>query len=30
MFYYVYLDPQGVVRRAHPAMEFYNAPDDRW
>jgi len=22
MFYYVYLDPQGVVRRAHPAMEF--------
>ena len=22
MFYYVYLDPQGVVRRAHPAMEY--------
>lgn len=22
MFYYVYLDPQGIVRRAHPAMEF--------
>jgi hypothetical protein len=29
MFYYVYLDPQGVVRRAHPAMEFINAPADR-
>jgi hypothetical protein len=29
MFYYVYLDPQGVVRRAHPGMEFINAPDDR-
>lgn len=29
MFYYVYLDRAGVVRRAHPAMEFYNAPDDR-
>jgi hypothetical protein len=29
MFYYVYLDPQGVVRRAHPAMEFLNAPNDR-
>lgn len=27
MFYHVYLDPQGVVRRAHPAMEFINAPD---
>lgn len=27
MFYFVYLDPQGVVRRAHPAMEFVNAPD---
>jgi hypothetical protein len=22
MFYHVYLDPRGVVRRAHPAMEF--------
>lgn len=22
MFYWVYLDPQGVVRRAHPGMEF--------
>jgi hypothetical protein len=29
MFYFVYLDPQGVVRRAHPGMEFYNAPNDR-
>lgn len=29
MFYWVYLDPQGVVRRAHPGMEFFNAPDDR-
>jgi hypothetical protein len=29
MFYYVYLDPQGVVRRAHPGMEFINAPNDR-
>lgn len=27
MFYYVYLDQQGVVRRAHPGMEFHNAPD---
>jgi hypothetical protein len=27
MFYWVYLDPQGVVRRAHPGMEFINAPD---
>lgn len=27
MFYYVYLDPQGIVRRAHPGMEFRNAPD---
>ena len=29
MFYYVYIDPQGVVRRAHPGMEFLNAPNDR-
>jgi len=29
MFYYVYLDAQGVVRRAHPGMEFLNAPEDR-
>ena len=28
MFYWVYLDPQGVVRRAHPGMEFVNAPND--
>lgn len=30
MFYYVYLDRAGVVRRAHQGMEFYNAPADRW
>jgi hypothetical protein len=29
MFYWVYLDPQGVVRRAHPGMEYVNAPSDR-
>jgi len=29
MFYWVYLDPQGVVRRAHPGMEFVNAPNER-
>ena len=27
MLYFVYLDPQGVVQRAHPGMEFVNAPD---
>jgi hypothetical protein len=27
MFYFVYLDQQGIVRRAHPGMEFHNAPD---
>lgn len=27
MFYFVYLDGQDVVRRAHPGMEFINAPD---
>jgi hypothetical protein len=27
MFYWVYVDPQGVVRRAHPGMEWINAPD---
>lgn len=27
MFYFVYLDGQNVVRRAHPGMEFHNAPD---
>ena len=29
MFYWVYLDPQGVVQRAHPGMEFVNAPNER-
>ncbi|MBI5279917.1 MAG: hypothetical protein HY854_26035 [Burkholderiales bacterium] len=29
MFYWVYVDPQGVVQRAHPGMEFINAPNDR-
>ena len=29
MFYWVYLDPQGVVRRAHQGIEFVNAPNDR-
>jgi hypothetical protein len=29
MFYYVYFDRGGVVRRAHPGMEFINAPNDR-
>jgi hypothetical protein len=28
MFYWVYLDRQDVVRRAHPGMEFVNAPND--
>jgi hypothetical protein len=27
MFYFVYLDQQGIARRAHPGMEFHNAPD---
>jgi len=27
MFYWVYVDPQGVVRRAHPGMEFRNDRD---
>ncbi len=27
MFYYVYLDGRNVVQRAHPGMEFHNAPD---
>jgi hypothetical protein len=27
MFYWVYLDAGNVVRRAHPGMEFINAPD---
>ena len=29
MFYYVYLDGQGVVRRAHPGMEYVNTPNER-
>jgi hypothetical protein len=29
MFYWVYLDPQGIVRRAHPGIEFLNSPSDR-
>jgi outer membrane protein assembly factor BamE (lipoprotein component of BamABCDE complex) len=29
MFYWVYFDPQGIVRRAHPGIEFINAPDER-
>ncbi|HYF43565.1 MAG TPA: hypothetical protein VEA35_14145 [Ramlibacter sp.] len=29
MFYHVYVDPRGVVQRAHPAMEFVNAPNER-
>ncbi|MEO7549003.1 MAG: hypothetical protein ABIT82_11305 [Ramlibacter sp.] len=27
MFYWVYLDERNVVQRAHPGMEFVNAPD---
>ena len=30
MFYHVYVDPQGVVQRAHPAIEHINTPRDRW
>lgn len=29
MFYWVYVDPQGVVRRAHPGMEQRRDPDVR-
>ncbi|HSI54339.1 MAG: hypothetical protein ACAH21_03865 [Ramlibacter sp.] len=29
MFYWVYLDPNNVVQRAHPGMEFVNAPNER-
>jgi len=29
MFYYVYLDQRNVVQRAHPGMEFINAPNER-
>ena len=28
MFYWVYLDARNVVQRAHPGMEFFNAPND--
>jgi hypothetical protein len=30
MFYWVYLDAQGVVRRAHPGMEFRDRMFDRF
>lgn len=29
MFYWIYLDAQGIVRRAHPGMEHANGPADR-
>jgi len=29
MFYWVYVDPSGIVQRAHPGMEFINSPQDR-
>jgi hypothetical protein len=29
MFYWVYVDPQGIVRRAHPGIEHRNDPDSR-
>lgn len=29
MFYWVYVDAGGIVRRAHPGIEFINAPNDR-
>lgn len=29
MFYYIYVDPDNVVRRAHPGIEWINAPNDR-
>ncbi|HWP12249.1 MAG TPA: hypothetical protein VNN06_10535 [Ramlibacter sp.] len=29
MFYWVYLDERNVVQRAHPGMEFINAPNQR-
>ena len=28
MFYWVYLDERNVVQRAHPGMEFINAPNN--
>ena len=29
MFWYVYFDPQGIVRRAHPAIDHINGNDNR-
>ena len=29
MFYWVYLDERNVVQRAHPGIEFINAPNER-
>lgn len=29
MFYWIYLDPRNVVQRAHPGIEFINAPNER-
>lgn len=29
MFYFIFLDPDNVVQRAHPGIEFINAPNDR-
>lgn len=29
MFWFVYFDPQGIVRRAHPGIEYINGPVDR-
>jgi outer membrane protein assembly factor BamE (lipoprotein component of BamABCDE complex) len=29
MFYWVYLEPKGVVQRAHPGMEYINFPNER-
>ena len=29
LFYWVYLDRNNIVRRAHQGMEFFNAPNDR-
>ena len=29
MFYFIFLDPDNVVQRVHPGIEFINAPNDR-
>jgi len=29
MFYFIYLDPNNVVQRSHPGIEWVNAPNDR-